>query len=109
MSWEVELVGNAMDVGEFDDLSAAFNCIVASGVDGRFRLGGTRFDALAEPDDVRAEAARVLAVLNGLARLDPRTPALNGWGRRPRGLGGQSGGVARVTARSGDSLPSRSC
>jgi hypothetical protein len=67
MTWQVGLVGEAMDVGELERLAASCGCAIITDADGRPCLIGPQFDALASYDEVRKLACNMLVVLNALA------------------------------------------
>jgi hypothetical protein len=78
--WEIDLDGDQADIAELKMLAPLCDCIISPGRDGRECLSGNGFDALSAPEEVRAQAAKILTLLNGIARMT--------WGQfRPVQLG----------------------
>lgn len=63
------MVGDQADIAELKTLAPLCDCMISLGRDGRECLRGNRFDALSTPEEVRAEAAKFLTRLNGIARM----------------------------------------
>jgi hypothetical protein len=62
------LVGDQADIAELKTLVPLCDCVISLGRDGRDSLSGSRFEALSTPEEVRAQAAKILTLLNGIAR-----------------------------------------
>jgi hypothetical protein len=69
MTWQVDLVGDLTDVSELDKLAPLFNCSVQISPDGRPCLTGLAFCELSGAAEARAKAAHIVAVLNGILRM----------------------------------------
>jgi hypothetical protein len=67
--WEIELLGDQADIAKLKELAPHYQCVIAPGRGGPECLGGIRFDGLSTVDEVRAEAAQTLKLLNGIARI----------------------------------------
>lgn len=67
MTWQIDLIGEGMDVTDVQKLAQFFGCAIVTGAEGKPCLVGERFDALSEVDEVRAKAREALVILNGLA------------------------------------------
>ncbi len=69
MTWQIELVGEPMDIDELRELAPSAGCAIGIGADGRHCLMGAQFDALPGYQEVRALGSKTLTVLNTIARL----------------------------------------
>jgi hypothetical protein len=65
----IELSGEAQELITLQSFAPAYQCEVRPGPDGNLWLGGAKFDSMS-PDEARAEARKILILLNGLARLE---------------------------------------
>jgi hypothetical protein len=69
MTWQVDLVGDATDVSELGKLAPLLNCSVQTSPDGRPCLTGPALSELPGAAEVSAKAAHMVAVLNGILRM----------------------------------------
>jgi hypothetical protein len=100
MTWQVDLIGEDTDVAVLATLAPDCGCIIVAGADGQQCLSGPRFAALPSAGEVRAEAAKALKLLNGLARLkyDNHHPVRLGASVSRLGPGGQKDTTVALTA-----------
>jgi hypothetical protein len=67
--WQIDLEGEAVDISELQKLAPHCGCSIHEGPDGRPCLSGTLFANLSSPQEVKTEADKILALLNGLSRM----------------------------------------
>jgi hypothetical protein len=68
--WQIELEGESHAIEALQPLAPVCDCMIAPGADARLNiLAGPRFDSITTVEELREEAGKVLALLNGLARL----------------------------------------
>jgi hypothetical protein len=89
--WQIDIIGDALDIGALKALAALCDCAIAPGPDGRDCLGGARFEKIDTAHGVLEAARAILALLNGLARIEHSN-------HRPVQLGA---GIARVRSDGG--------
>jgi hypothetical protein len=70
VTWQIDLFGEDADIAEVAKLAPACECTIETNPNGRQCLTGPKFASLSDARDVRTEAAKVLNLLNGLARID---------------------------------------
>jgi hypothetical protein len=70
MRGQMELYGEVADLEALHSVAAACGCTVEPGPDQKLWLGGDTFDRATTPEQALDEATKVLALLNGLARLE---------------------------------------
>jgi hypothetical protein len=66
--WEVELIVDEPDIAELKAHAVHWGCVIVSEGNGRTWMSGDPFDALTDAEEVRAEAERIMKLLNGYSR-----------------------------------------
>jgi hypothetical protein len=68
--WKIDLNGDAKDILDLKQLAPCCDCALVAAPDAQYCLGGPAFDRVTTAEEMEAKAERVLALLNGLARLE---------------------------------------
>ena len=85
MTWNIDLIGEAADIGTLGEFAPFCDCAIADGVDGRPCLRGARFERLS-PGGSAYRGRRTLLLLNGSRSCATETTAPSSLGRRCRRL-----------------------
>ena len=112
--WKIDLRADASEIWHLQQLAPCCDCRLVAAPDDQYCLGGPAFDQVTSAEEMLRQAEHVLALLNGLARLEraEHRPAWLGeyvyrqqgasyWERFPTG----KPQIARPLSRSYESAP----
>jgi hypothetical protein len=76
--WKVDLCAGAREISHLQQLARCCDCALVPAPDDQYCLGGTAFDQVTSAEEMLRKAEHMLALLNGLARLE-RAEHLPAW------------------------------